>query len=55
MHLYMTAAVSKYDMKGVTLQLAIEILNEIQQVDVVTGLKTRTQAGRPDWKKVRVQ
>ena len=53
MHLYMTAAVSKYDMKGVGLQMAMEILNEMENVDVVTGLRTKTEAGRPDWKMVR--
>ena len=53
MHLHMTAAISKYDMKGVLLQISMDILNEIEKVDVVTGLKTKTEAGRPDWKKVR--
>ena len=53
MQMWMTSALDKSDMKAVGLQMAIEILHKKQNKDVVTGLKTRTQPGRPDWKEVR--
>ena len=41
-------------MKAVALQLALEILHkrEQQQRDLVTDLKSRTNASRPNWNKV---
>lgn len=50
--MYMTSALSKNDMKGVALQLAMEMMHKKGAKDVVTGLKTRTQPGRPDWAQV---
>ena len=50
--MYMTAAMGKNDMKGVGLQMALEILHKKDNVDLITGLKTRTQPGRPDWTQV---
>lgn len=44
MHMYITSALQKNDMKAVGLQLALDLL--------ITGLKTRTNAGRPNWDKV---
>ena len=52
MHMYVTSALHKTDMKSVALQLALDILYEKEHRDLVTGLKTRTNAGRPDWDKV---
>ena len=52
MQMYMTSAVSKNDMKGLGLQLALELIHRREQRDLVTGLRTRTQPGRPDWDKV---
>ena len=52
MQMYMTAALTKNDMKALGLQMALEILHRKEQRDVVTGLKTRTQAGRPNWDEV---
>ncbi|KAK2524412.1 Nox5 [Columba guinea] len=52
MHMYMTSALGKNDMKGVGLQLALDLLATKEQRDLITGLRTRTQPGRPDWSKV---
>uniref|UniRef100_A0A8D2Q7V2 NADPH oxidase 5 n=1 Tax=Varanus komodoensis TaxID=61221 RepID=A0A8D2Q7V2_VARKO len=51
MHLFMTAALGKNDMKATGLQMALDLLAEREQKDSITGLRTRTQLGRPDWDK----
>ncbi|KAL4216477.1 NADPH oxidase 5 [Mactra antiquata] len=52
MHMYMTAAQSKTDMKGMMLQVALDLMYEKSHRDLITGLKTKTEPGRPDWNKV---
>ncbi|KAM6409443.1 NADPH oxidase 5-like [Rhynochetos jubatus] len=52
MHMYMTSALSKNDMKAIGLQMALDLLATKEQRDSITGLRTRTQPGRPDWSKV---
>ncbi|XP_062502529.1 NADPH oxidase 5-like [Corticium candelabrum] len=52
MHMYMTSALKKEDVKVICLQVAIDLLHKNTHQDVITGLKTRTEAGRPDWNKV---
>ncbi|KAF7239581.1 NADPH oxidase 5 [Varanus komodoensis] len=52
MHLFMTAALGKNDMKATGLQMALDLLAEREQKDSITGLRTRTQLGRPDWDKL---
>ncbi|KAL8595540.1 hypothetical protein ACOMHN_000748 [Nucella lapillus] len=52
MHMYMTSALTKKDMKGIGLQMALELIHESEQTDLVTGLQTRTQPGRPDFDKL---
>ncbi|NXI90607.1 NOX5 oxidase, partial [Psophia crepitans] len=52
MHMYMTSALSKNDMKAIGLQMALDLLAAKEQKDSITGLRTRTQPGRPDWGKV---
>ncbi|KAH8366324.1 hypothetical protein KR200_011746 [Drosophila serrata] len=73
MHMYITSALQRTDMKAVGLQLALDLLHEKvtqgnpQRLallkllvlllfqgkrDLITGLKTRTNAGRPNWDKV---
>ncbi|ESO81905.1 hypothetical protein LOTGIDRAFT_207486 [Lottia gigantea] len=49
LHMYMTAAVQKADMKGIGLQVALDLIHEKEQRDLLTGLRTRTKAGRPDF------
>lgn len=55
MHMYITSALQKTDMKAVGLQLALDLLHEKEKRDLITGLKTRTNAGRPNWDKVFMQ
>ncbi|XP_065268355.1 NADPH oxidase 5 [Emys orbicularis] len=52
MHMYMTSALSKNDMKAIGLQMALDLLAKKEKKDSITGLRTRTQPGRPDWSKV---
>merc|ERR1712080_437122 len=52
MHMYITSALQKTDMKAVGLQLALDLLHQKSKRDLITGLKTRTIAGRPNWDKV---
>ena len=52
MHMYVTSALHRTDMKAVALQLALDILYKKEDRDLVTGLKARTNSGRPNWNKV---
>ncbi|KAM8781593.1 NADPH oxidase 5 [Rhynchonycteris naso] len=52
MHMYMTSALSKNDMKAIGLQMALDLVAKKEKKDSITGLQTRTQPGRPDWNKV---
>lgn len=52
MHMFMTAAQKKTDMKGIGLQIALDLMHEKSNKDLITGLKTKTQPGRPDWNKL---
>ncbi|KAF3852943.1 hypothetical protein F7725_013631 [Dissostichus mawsoni] len=47
MHMYMTSALSKNDMKAIGLQMALDLLAKKEKRDSITGLRTRTQPGRP--------
>jgi len=55
MHMYITSALQRTDMKAVGLQLALDLMHEKEKRDLVTGLKSRTNAGRPNWNKVFTQ
>jgi hypothetical protein len=48
-HMYITSALDKSDMKAIGLQLALDLMHEKEKRDLITGLKTRTQPGRPNW------
>lgn len=50
--LYMTAAKSKTDIRGAGLQMALSIIHRRDKKDLITGLSTRTQAGRPNWNEI---
>ncbi|XP_054858261.1 NADPH oxidase 5 [Eublepharis macularius] len=52
MHLFMTSALSKNDVKAIGLQMALDLLAKKEKRDSITGLKTRTQPGRPDWNQI---
>lgn len=53
--MYMTSALSKNDMKAIGLQMALDLLAKKEKKDSITGLRTRTQPGRPQWEKVGLQ
>ncbi|XP_038623411.1 NADPH oxidase 5 [Tachyglossus aculeatus] len=52
LHLYMTSALGKNDMKAIGLQMALDLLAKKEKKDSITGLQARTQPGRPDWSQV---
>lgn len=51
-HIYITSALDRTDMKAVGLQLALDLLYERDKRCFITGLKRRTQPGRPNWDQV---
>lgn len=50
-HIYITSAIDESDMKAVGLKLALDLMHEKEERDSITGLKSRSRAGRPDWKR----
>ncbi|KAK3760480.1 hypothetical protein RRG08_014329 [Elysia crispata] len=52
MHMFMTGAPSQYDIHGVGVQMALDLVREAKSTDLITGLTTRTQGGRPDFDKL---
>lgn len=54
MHMYMTSALGRNDIKAIGLQMALDLIHKKKNRDIITGLRTRTQAGRPDWDKVHI-
>ncbi|XP_033725536.1 NADPH oxidase 5-like isoform X2 [Pecten maximus] len=52
MHMFMTAAQKKTDMKGIGLQMALDLMHKKENKDMITGLKTKTEPGRPNWGKL---
>jgi predicted ferric reductase len=46
-HIYFTAA--RPDMDGSVVELARTILHDTTGIDLITGLRSRTRFGRPDW------
>ena len=45
MHMYVTSVLQKTDMKAVALQMALDLLHEKENRDLITGLKSRMNAG----------
>lgn len=52
LHMYITSAPHPADMKAVGLQLALDFLHDKDTRDLITGLKTRTMTGRPNWNEI---
>ncbi|XP_030811337.1 NADPH oxidase 5 [Camarhynchus parvulus] len=52
LHLYMTSALGKGDVKALGLQLALDLLAAREQRDSISGLRSRTRPGRPNWDQV---
>ena len=50
--MYMTSALQNTDIKAIGLQIALDLIHKKDKRDFITGLKTRTHAGRPDWNEV---
>lgn len=40
------------DFKAVTLHLALDLMHKRTKRDLITGLKTRTRSGRPNWDEI---
>ena len=53
-HLYITAAKSDDDLRGLSLQIALETMQNNAPRDSIKALKTNIRHGRPDWDDVRV-
>lgn len=51
-NLYLTGAQQKSDMKSCTLFAAMDLMHSQTQIDLITGLKSRTNTGRPDWDEI---
>ena len=45
-------AKTRSEVQGVGVQVALDIVYQQDKTDLLTGLQTRTQAGRPNWRKV---
>lgn len=54
MHMYITSAKQKTDMNGLFLQIALDLMRSKENKDLITGLQSKTEAGRPNWNKVYV-
>lgn len=54
MQMYMTAQLHQNDMRGIALQMVLQTMHTKTNKDVLTGLKTRLQCGRPQWDKVSI-
>ena len=52
MHMFITSALQRNDVKAIGLQMALDLIHKEKNIDLITGLKTRTQTGRPNWDKV---
>ncbi|KAI3379077.1 hypothetical protein SNEBB_009494 [Seison nebaliae] len=51
-HLFMTRALRKENINAIGLQMALELIHRKHGIDLLTGLKTRTIPGRPNWNEV---
>lgn len=51
-HIYITSALDRTDMKAVGLHMALDLLHQKDKRCLITGLKRRTQPGRPNWDEV---
>ena len=48
-HMYVTSAHYSSDMSAIALQLALDLMHEKKERDLITGLKSRAKPGRPQW------
>lgn len=52
MEMYMTKELHHDRMRSLALQMALQTIHKTTKKDLLTGLKTRLQSGRPNWDKV---
>jgi NAD(P)H-flavin reductase len=53
LHLYFTQALQRSDVRAVGMHLAMDLLHKKEGgKDIMTGLKSKTNAGRPNWDKI---
>ncbi|XP_071825647.1 NADPH oxidase 5-like isoform X1 [Apostichopus japonicus] len=52
MQMYMTKQLHENDMRGIALQMILQTIRSKSKKDILTGLKTHLQVGRPKWDKV---
>jgi len=53
LHLYFTQALQRSDVRAVGMHLAMDLLHKRSGgKDIMTGLKSKTNAGRPNWDKI---
>lgn len=55
LNLYLTGAPKGTNIQFVTAYTAFDLLHQEHQVDLITGLKNQTQAGRPNWDQIFAQ
>lgn len=55
LNLYLTGAPKDTNMQFITAYAAFDLLHQEHQVDLITGLKNQTQAGRPNWDQIFTQ
>ena len=51
LHMYVTSALQRTAPGAVALQLALDLMHKKNNRDEVTGLRSRMNAGRPNWDK----
>jgi hypothetical protein len=51
-HMYITSVTAESDIRSLVLQLALDMTQEKDKKDFITGLKQKVHSGRPDWNKV---
>lgn len=52
LHMYMTGAKKKQELQGLGIQVALDVKFQETKTDFLTGLGTRTEAGRPDFNRL---
>ncbi|XP_053206300.1 NADPH oxidase 5-like isoform X2 [Panonychus citri] len=48
-HIFITSALDAADIRALGLQLALGLMHEKKERDLITGLRTKTKPGRPNW------
>ena len=54
LQMFITSAYLANDTKRLCLQLAVDAFYQKENIDLITGLRTRSQFGRPKWGEVSI-